>query len=205
MAYVPGTITEAEEKAMKLCCPICQSKYSMADLVHEATKNEMIELASKFGKNWALVFEYTECFRTSQWGSVREQKRLRLLKEIWRLFERNDFEIDGKRYRTDWGKILGAIRVTVDADKFGFKNHNYLKRVLLGEGGDRLSAEGMTAEEEEKREIRRRQGDRAGNGPGAVNEDKIITAAEAAKNKGLTKLSDIFKKKSFAEGAEENA
>jgi hypothetical protein len=103
------------------------------------------------------VFDYTECFRQETWGSVREQKRLRLLKEIRTLFEKNEFEIDGKRrYRTTWAAIHGALRATVDADKFGFKNHNYLKRVLAGLPHEKLSAEGLTAAEEQKREDSRR-------------------------------------------------
>jgi hypothetical protein len=125
-------------------------------MAHDAALREMIDLAARFGANWGLVFDYTECFRQETWGSVREQKRLRLLKEVWQLFQKCEFEIDGKRYRTDWPRIIAAIRAVTDADKFGFKNHNYLKRVLLGEKAERLSAEGLTAAEEQKREDSRR-------------------------------------------------
>src|SRR4030042_968276 len=130
---------------MKLSCPVCQSKFTIAEMAHDAALREMVDLAAYFGKNWGLVFDYTECFRQETWGPVREQKRLRLLKEIRTLFEKNEFEIDGKRYRTTWAAIHGALRATVDADKFGFKNHNYLKRVLAGLPHEKLSAEGLTA------------------------------------------------------------
>jgi hypothetical protein len=143
---------------MALSCPVCKSKFTIAQAMHEKAMSEMIELAANFGKNWGLVFEYTECFRQEQWGSVREQKRLRLLKEIWKLFEKNEFEIQSKRYRTDWTKIIAAIRTVVDTDKFGVKNHNYLKRVLLGLDAERVSAEGMTAREETERESSRASG-----------------------------------------------
>ena len=66
---------------MKLGCPVCKSKFSVAEMMHEKAMEEMIDLAAKFGKNWGLVFEYTECFRQDTWGSVREHKRLRLLKK----------------------------------------------------------------------------------------------------------------------------
>lgn len=142
-------------------CPVCHSKYSIDDLMRENIKDELIELAAFFGKSWTLVMEYCECFRAGQWASVSEKKKLRLFKELKTLFERCEFEYDSKRYRTDKGRILAAIRVVVDAEKYGFRNHNYLKVVMLG--GDlqqadgkncvrpqRLSAEGMTASEEKK-------------------------------------------------------
>ncbi len=127
--------------------------------MHEEAMKEMVELAARFGNNWGLVFDYTECFRQDQWGSVSEQKRLRLLKEIWKLFETCEFEIDGKKYRTDRPRIIAAIRIVVDLEKYKFKNHNYLKRVLLGEKAERVSAEGLTAHEETEREIKRRDHD----------------------------------------------
>jgi hypothetical protein len=140
-------------------CPVCRSKFSIDDLMRENINDELISLAAFFGKNWALFNEYCDCFRSGQWQQVSEKKKLRLLTELKMLFERCEFEYDGKRYRTDRGRILASIRVVVDAEKFGFKNHNYLKRVMLG--GDlvqsdgkncvrpqRVSAEGMTAKEE---------------------------------------------------------
>ena len=171
---------------MKLGCPQCGSKFTIAQAMHEAAMKEMIELAAKFGANWGLVFDYSECFRQETWGSVREQKRLRLLKEIWRLFEKCEFDIDGKRYRTDWTRIIAAIRTVVDADKFGFKNHNYLKRVLLGEKAERLSAEGMTAREESDREAVRRE-----HGAERIEPNgEHITAQEYKDRKGIRSLTD---------------
>jgi len=180
---------------MKLGCPVCGSKFTIAEARHEAAMKEMIELAAYFGKNWGLVFDYTEGFRREYWGSVREQKRLRLLKEIRTLFDRCEFEIEGKRYRTDGPRIISAIGAVVDADKIGFKNHNYLKRVLLGEKAERVSAEGLTAAEEEHRETKRRE-------HGAESEEPGMTAKEFKDSHAIESLVDgIGNKKPRRSGA----
>lgn len=169
---------------MKLICPVCQSKFSWERAAHEALLKEVIDLASKFGKNWELVSEYLDCFRQEQWGSVGLKKSVRLLKEVWGLFEKNEFSYQGKRYRTDWARINAAMRSVVNADKFGFKNHNYLKRVLMGEGAERVSAEGLTAHEEREREEKRRISHR----PTQTDADEEITAIEHLKRHGLKSL-----------------
>lgn len=144
---------------MKLACPICSSKFTIAELMHEAAKDEMIDLAAKFGAHWGLVFDYTECFRSGQWGQVREQTRLRLLNDTAKLFEKLEFEYRGKRYRTTLRVIIEAMRQITLKGLFGFKNHNYLKSMLVPEG-ERLSLEGLTAGEERQREEDRRAGNR---------------------------------------------
>lgn len=178
---------------MSLKCPVCRSRFTIAQAVHEKDMDEMVDLAAKFGKNWNLVFDYTECFRDSRWGSVGEKKRLRLLKDIDRLFEKVEFEYDGKRYRTDWVKILAALRVVVDVEKYGFKNHNYLKKVLMGEKAETVSAEGLTAKEEKERE-KKVHGSRF-----TVNSEKTeperISFAEFKRRNGIKSLTDAIGKK----------
>ena len=182
------------EKGLKLICPVCHSRYSMAEATHEKAMREMIDLASKFGHNWGLVFDYSECFRAAQWGSVREQKRLRLLKEIWGLFEKSEFEIDHKKYRTDRVCIIAAIRAVVDAEKFGFRNHNYLKRVLIT-NAERVSAEGLTAKEEAAREKERRRptvAEAMAGSPSKTNAKagRQMTGSEYKKSHGIESLVD---------------
>jgi len=88
---------------------------------------------------------------------VRLSKRVRLLRELWGLFESCQFRARGKSYRTDWGGIIAALTKVVNSEKYGFTNHNYLKCILAQEA-ERLSAEGLTAKEEEARERARREG-----------------------------------------------
>jgi hypothetical protein len=129
----------------------------------ENLKDELVELAAFFGKNWVLCNEYCDCFRPGQWGSVGEKKKIRLLTDMRKLLEKGEFEYDGKRYCVDKSRVVAAIRAVVDAEKYGFKNHNYLKKVMLGgeltqaDGKNclkpkRLSAEGLTAEDENDRD-----------------------------------------------------
>jgi len=178
-------------KKMKLGCPICHSKFALSELMHEAALQEMIDLAARFGKNWGLVYDYTDCFRSSQWGSVGEAKRMRILRDIDGLFAKTEFEYDGRKYRTDWVKVIAAIRAVVDAEKFGFKNHNYLKKVLLGEKAEKLSVEGLTAKEESKKEEKRRSGI-VKDGQGLEDE---MTATEYMRQAGIVSLASQIGKK----------
>jgi len=66
------------------------------------------------------------------------------------------FEYNGKRYRTNRQKIEAAVKAVCDAEKFDFKNHNYLKKILLADA-EMLSAEGLTAREEAQRDVKRKR------------------------------------------------
>jgi len=139
---------------VKLICPACNSRFNLEEAAREALHQEMVDLASKFGRNLELVSEYIDCFRQEQFWNIQLKKRIRLLKELWRLFETNEFRYQGKRYKIDWARIIAAMTVVVNADKFGFKNHNYLKRIMMTDA-EMLSAEGLTAKEEQAREEER--------------------------------------------------
>lgn len=184
----------------KLICPVCQSMFLLEQAAHEALMWEVVDLAGKFGRNWELVHEYIDTFRQEQFGSVMLKKKVRLLKEIWRLFDTNSFEYQGKRYRTDWARILAGMTVVVNVDKFGFRNHNYLKKVMVA-GAERLSVEGLTAREEEKREGKRRSGEAGKRGPSYAKasegreESETMTGPEYKKKKGIESLADSIGKR----------
>jgi len=135
---------------------------------------ELAEIGTRLGKHWLLAWEYAEAFRGRRDGTITAAKRLRIFKELAKLFESGIFEYDGKRYRTDPSKIMAALRTVCDADKYNFKNHNYLKKVLL-ETSERLSAEGLTAREEGRRiEVKkvRRKEDRQDDWPEEIGDIK---------------------------------
>jgi len=104
------------------------------------------------------------------------------------LFEGNEFELNGKRYRTDWARIIRAMTAVVTANKFGFKNHNYLKRVMVEEA-ERVSAEGLTAKEERERSEVGGQRLEAED-----RKDEGMTAEEFKRRRGIESLSDMVGK-----------
>ena len=144
---------------MKLTCPKCESSFDMEQAVRELEQTETHDLAAKFGPQWRLVYEYSDCFRQSEFGAVSLTKRLRIFKDIARLFDVPTFKLRGSRYRTSWPDVIRAMTDICNAQKWGFRNHNYLL-TILSKTGDRLSAEGLTAREEEEREQTRSHGAR---------------------------------------------
>jgi len=171
----------------KLACPICHSKYTLEEAVVTGAMRELVDLAAEFGPVWKLVEEYTECFRRSQWAGVTFKKKLRLTKEMAALWRTNKFQFEGKRYRADRVAIRAALEVTCNMEKFGFTDHNYLKRVMTNNGAQRLSAEGLTAGEERlKEEGRRRKGKKSDESQ--VTSDEFVTAAE---HKRRHKIKDL--------------
>lgn len=170
---------------MKLTCPVCESKVGLGDFAASALRNELVNLAAYYGANWPLVYEYVQCYRAAQWASQRLDKTVRMLGELRKIVEGGLFEYEGKRYRIERCNVLAAMRKVADLEKFGLPtNHSYLKKVMLGCGAERVSAEGMTAREEAKREERRKvQGKRIkGDGEGA------ISAEEFKRRQGLESL-----------------
>ena len=133
---------------MNLVCPVCSSKFTMAQATKESLHLEIVRLASKFGHNWDLVNEYVDCFRQDQYSSVSMKKRIRILKELLKLFESKAFTYQRRSYRVTVLTIMDAMNLVLNMDKFGFKNHNYLKSVMTDRGAERVSSEGLTAEEE---------------------------------------------------------
>lgn len=176
-------------------CPVCRSKFCVDDCIREGIKDEFIELASYFGRGWLAINEYVDCFRSSQWGVVSEKNRLRKLQEIKALLDSCEFEYKKKRYRTDKKSIYGAIKVIIDKEEHGVKNHNYLKQILIDPFEDtlnvvkakRVSAEGLTAREETEREKLKAQGSKV--------KGEEITGAEFMKRNNLGSLIDGIGKK----------
>jgi len=124
----------------------------MADLFRERN-----ELAARLGTAWTLANEYLDSFRQKQGSRITLKKRARHLRGLVRLWETGEFEVQGKRYRTDKRQIVEALATVCNLEKYGFQNHKYLKKILLN-GAERISAEGLTAREEQKREDERRKG-----------------------------------------------
>jgi hypothetical protein len=145
---------------MMIGCPHCARKFNLLTGEVMGLAIQLGNLANQFREHWPLVSEYVDCFRPKG-GSVTLKRRVRILTELARFFETLEFEYDGKRYRTRLTDIRWAMRHVCDAQMEAFQNHNYIKKMLVNTAGaDRVSAEGLTAVEEEERERRRASGER---------------------------------------------
>lgn len=140
---------------MKLICPRCQHRIDLDTAMNMNDLRELAEVAARLGDLWGLANEYVNSFRADPDGRITPQKRLRLLKDVAKLIEQCEFAFQGRRYRTDRMWVHNALMDVCNAQKIGFKNHNYLKKVLLAEA-ERVSAEGLTAREERRRETKRK-------------------------------------------------
>jgi len=136
---------------MKLICPFCNMKFSVDEAARSETLCNLTQALLIFGAHRSLVWEYTGAFATKRLGPIAPAKRLRIVTELTRLWETGVFQVQGKRYKIDRAGIVAGMRTVCDLEKYGFKNHNYLKRILL-QRAERISAEGFTASEEARRE-----------------------------------------------------
>lgn len=175
---------------MKLTCPYCSGKFSIEEGVRTKIMIELAEVGARLNKAWHLAWEYSDAFAKQKNGTVTPAKRLRLFEELAKFWEAGVFEFDGRRYKTDQKKIMAALRTVCDAEKFGFRNHNYLKRVLVADA-ERVSAEGLTAGEERGREsekVRKRESEHEKD-MGRMSPDAL---KEFKKKMGVTKLSELI-------------
>jgi len=126
-------------------------KFSIDEAERSETLVNLTQALGMFGEYRPLVWEYTGTFATRPLGPIAPSKRLRIVTELARLWETGIFQVQGKRYKIDRVGIVAGMRTVCDLEKYGFKNHNYLKRILL-QRAERVSAEGLTAREEQRRE-----------------------------------------------------
>ena len=143
---------------MKLLCPKCGSRFEMEQAVRELEQSETHDIAAKLGQHWRIANEYINCWRMSEYGTISLAKKVRKLKEVAELFDTLTFARYGKKYRTDRQKIVKGMTLMCDLNKIRITTHGYLYSILT-ESADRLSAEGLTAKEEQDREsLRQSQG-----------------------------------------------
>jgi len=150
-----------------------------------------------FGKWCPLVWEYTGAFATKRLGAIAPAKRLRIVKELARLWETGIFELERKQYRITQDRVVESMRTVCDLEKHGFKNHNYLKRVMT-EHAERISAEGLTAKDERARDEGRRTRDEKA-------EETMTPEAQAEfkKKLGVGSFRELIGKRARGQGPED--
>ena len=142
---------------MKLTCPYCRARLTVEEALREGDHAEFARLAATFGQHFRLVMEYVELWGPGPGRPPTLKKQVRILDEIARLWRAGEFGLGRRRYRIDRSGIVAALKTTVDAAPERIRSHNYLKRVMV-KRSERLSAEGLTAREEQQREEKRRTG-----------------------------------------------
>jgi len=177
---------------MKLTCPYCGNKYSISEATRTETLVNLTQALAGFGQWCPLVWEYTGAFATQRLGSIAPAKRLRIVTDLARLWETGVFQVENKRYRITRADIVAGMRTVCDLEKYGFRNHNYLKRILL-QRAERISAEGLTAEEEQKKI----EDQKVGRSEDRKEEKRMSPEAQAAfkKELGINSFKELIGKK----------
>ena len=175
---------------MKLTCPYCNNKFSIDESRRTEVLCDLMKAVAGFGEHCDLVWEYTGAFAAGLLGPVSPAKRLRIVGELRRLWSSGVFRVQGKRYRTTRDKIIDGMRTVCDLEKHGFRNHNYLKRVLV-QDAERISAEGMTAAEEKRREEDKRVKRSEGENTETLTPEAM---AQLKKKLGVTRFSELIGK-----------
>lgn len=143
----------------KIKCPWCDRSFDLDQVEAADLWRERVVLAAGFGKAcWPKVNEYLDAFRARRDGRLTLKRRCALLKDMLKLWESGEFMHDGKRWRVEKAGIMKALDVVNALDKYGFRDHNYLKKVMITGGAERLSAEGMSAREERTMDEKRQAG-----------------------------------------------
>jgi len=185
---------------VKLTCPYCGNKFSIAEATRVQTLVNLTQAMAGFGKWCPLVWEYTGAFATKRLGAIAPAKRLRIVKELEKLWASGIFSLEKKQYRITKDKIVESMRTVCDLEKHGFKNHNYLKRVM-SEHAERISAEGLTAAEEQKKiedqKVRRSEDQKV--------EETMSPEAQAAfkKQLGVKSFKELIGKKARGQRSED--
>jgi len=176
---------------MKLICPYCGNKYSIDEATRAETLVNLTQAMAGYGKWCPLVWEYTSAFATKRLGAIAPAKRLRIAKELARLWETGIFAVDQKQYRITRDGIIQGLRTVCDLEKFGFKNHNYLKKILQSDA-ERISAEGLTAGEEQKKIEDQKERRSVGRAFQPAETMTPAAQAEFKKKLGIGKFSELI-------------
>jgi hypothetical protein len=133
---------------MKLRCPVCGGEFTLDQAAQAQDLVDLSELAASFGPDWLLVAEYLDCFRYRKDGALAVKKRLRLARDMKKLFNTCMFQYGGEIYRVSLPDIKEALAQVANREMLGLKNHNYLKQIL------KAAAEKLSRREERVRKER---------------------------------------------------
>lgn len=138
----------------KIICPYCGHAIDSDTVELPELWQERGRIKETFKGIWQLVVEYMDAFRVAVGAPMSLRKKIRFLKPLAEIWITCIFDSKGKRYKVTREVLIDGMTKVCNVEKFGFENHNYLK-VIIVKGAERVSAEGLTAMEEKRREEKR--------------------------------------------------
>lgn len=116
-----------------ITCPHCGEDLDAVQAVAEGEHREYLELLAGFGPARPVVVAYLDLFRAAPGSAMRIATRLRLVRELHRLWDGESFSYNRQVHRISRAQIGEALHDVVRAKRTGtaFVNHNYLKQVML--------------------------------------------------------------------------
>jgi hypothetical protein len=123
--------------SLTLRCPACGAEIKLSAAEAAAELKALDKAAGLFGEDWDLAAEYLEAFRSAgrDAGATGRppalKRRLRLLRELWLMWQGGKFEFRRTAYVVDRPEFREALRTVCDQVKAGLTNHNYLRAVLV--------------------------------------------------------------------------
>ncbi|MFH1036272.1 MAG: hypothetical protein V1806_17375 [Pseudomonadota bacterium] len=146
---------------LPITCPACAHTFDAIQSLAEGELREYLELLAGFGSLRSTVEAYLDLFRAAPDAAMRVPTRLRLVRELRRLWDEKSFVFNRHLHHVSQAQISEAITQTVRAmqGKAGVVNHNYLKKVMLGllDKEERLEKR-LESKDEQALEARRRAG-----------------------------------------------
>jgi len=120
-------------KANNTTCPKCGFTYDPGWYLPALAKAR-----SFFGKDYQRVTAYLDLFRRAPGAQMNFSKRLRLLREVWKILQDEGYSYDGRKHSIDRHAALECMDMAVQAlskrHAYGLKNHNYWKSVMRSKG-----------------------------------------------------------------------
>ncbi|MCL4501160.1 MAG: hypothetical protein M1438_04810 [Deltaproteobacteria bacterium] len=113
---------------LKLRCPACAHEGELPEFTQAAELLALDRAAAAFGLDWPLVKEYLDCFAGKR--PMKADKRLRLAREVFRIYQAGKFEFGKVPYTVGRPEFLEAVRATCNQVTPPLTNHHYLLRVL---------------------------------------------------------------------------
>ncbi len=117
-----------------ITCPHCGEDLDAVQAVAEGEHREYLELLAGFGPARPAVVAYLDLFRAAPGSAMRIATRLRLVRELHRLWGDEGFAYNRQTHRISRAQISQALHDVVRAkqgDHKPFVNHNYLKTVMV--------------------------------------------------------------------------
>ena len=182
-----------------IICPSCGESFGLREIAADRVRDETIEVYCELGVEALAIHRYVGCFRSAgPRARLAPDRRLRILKEIVRLLSLRRFVFSGQEYGDiPADLIIESIEEVSATGKRGFRDHNYLKRVMITRLQTRQRADAdrqriQTEREAEDRERRTMRTEERGPALGRPEDHPSADPeGRAAAREGLGRIQEI--------------